>query len=416
MSYDLRIISTRQPETAAIADFLSTRRGQFSIEGNLKAGSGNLMVSTDKRGSSVPIFTLDGPFQVEVEDIDDALVGLVLAPQWLTEINITAASSQSELKLARSLGVNLAKLYQGAIYDPQEDTVVWPKRRPKLYKTPQSAESIDVVNLRWYLPYSKRDSETARLFIEIARKYLYECLPRRFGLFEPFQGKVENDDYTGFYLLWQEAAAKPYGDILHFSSAAPCFGGSASFSDPRDDMPRNVGAEKTVTLQVDIDGRSMRDPAWREAVTALFTKVSRKVGSFYAIAYVERGIEAKGRSLYFTGNSESYPLPRHDRWLGLPPVPAWLMWIGHPYTEAVRDSCEGHIAEGYDDGFLIRKSSEPSDIESLATDYPSFPRNLQAKLSEQTLSRQLASLFGANVLPSDDQMMDQPADLIPPLE
>ncbi|NNC78064.1 MAG: hypothetical protein HKN77_08895 [Woeseiaceae bacterium] len=416
MSYDLRIITTRQPEPVVVSDFLSSRRGHFLIDGNLEVGSGNLMVSAEKRGASVPIFTLDGPFKVEIEDIDDPLVGLVLAPQWLTEISIPAASTQSELKLARSLGVQLAKSFQGAIYDPQEDSVLWPKRRPKLYKTPQVAESINVIKLRWYLPYSKRDSHTAKLFVEFARKYLYECLPRRFGLFEPFQGKVKDDDYTGFYLLWQEAAAKPYGDILHFSSTAPCYGGSASFSDPRDDMPRNVGAEKVVKLQVDIDGRAMSDPAWRDAVTTLFTNFSRKVGSFYAIGYVERGIETKGRSLYYTGSSESYPLPRHNRWLGLPPVPAWLTWFGHPYNEAVRDSCKKHITEEYDAGFLIRKTTEPSDIETLAPDFPAFPVNLQAKLSEQTLSSEFASIFGANVLPSDDRMTDRAADLILPLE
>ena len=418
MSYDLRIVTTREPETIAVTDFLAGRRkgSQFRIDGHLQAASGNVVISKDKRGESVPIFTIDGPMRVETEDVDDQLLGLVLAPQWLVEINIPSASTQAEFRMARSLAIQLAKTFQGAAYDPQEDEVVWPKRRPKLYKTPQVAESIDVVNLRWYLPYSKRDSKTARLFVETARKYFYECLPRRFGLFEPFQGKVEDEDFNGFYALWEEAAAAPYGDMLHFKCSAPCYGGSVSFSDPRDDMPRNIDAAKMVKLQIDIDGRAMTDPARREAAVAFFQALARAAGSFHAIGYVEGGIETKGRTLYFTGNSETYPLPRHNRWLGIPAVPTWLTWYGHPYSEAVLSACDNHITDRFDEGFMIRASEEPLGIRSLPKDTPDIPSELRAKMSEQSLSGRLASIFGAKVKPTDDRMTDRPADVIPPLD
>ena len=418
MSYDLRIITTREPQTRAVSDFLSGRRSgsQYSIDGRLQAGSGNIVVSKEKRGESVPIFTLDGPFRIEIEDVDDPIVGLVLAPQWLIEINIPSASSQAEHRLARSLAVQLAKTFQGAVYDPQEDGVVWPKRRPRLYRTSKEAESIDVVNLHWYLPYSKRKSRTARLLVEIAERHFYECLPRRYGLFEPFQGKVEDGDFSGFYSLWDEAAAAPYGDILHFACSAPCYGGSASFSDPRDDVPENVGAANMVKLQVDIDGRAMADPAWREATVSFFHTLARATGSYYAIGYVESGIKAKGRTLYFTASSERYPLPRHNRWLGIPAVPTWMTWYGHPYAEMVQSACENHVTNRFDEGFLIRMSDEPRGIGSLPKNIPEIPSELRAKLSEQSLSGRLANIFRPNVLPTDDRMTDRPADLIPPLD
>lgn len=418
MSYDLRIITTREPQTPAVSDFLSGRRSgsQYSIDGRLSAGSGNIVVSKVKRGEPVPIFTLDGPFRIETEDIDDPLAGLVLAPQWLVEINVPSASSQAELRLARSLGVQLAKSFQGTVYDPQEDRVVWPKRRPKLYKTPQVAESIDVVNLRWYLPYSKRDSRTARLFVGIAQRHLYECLPRRYGLFEPFQGKVADGDFAGFYALWDEAAAAPYGDSLHFACSAPCYGGSASFSDPRDDMPRNVDAAKIMKLQVNIDGRAMADPAWREATVSLFRTLARVAGSFYAIGYVQSGIEAKGRTLYFTAGSETYPLPRHNRWLGIPAVPTWMTWYGHPYANMVQSACASHITSRFEEGFLLKASDEPLGIRALPKSFPEIATELRAKMSEQSLSGRLASISGPRVKPTDDRLTDRPADFIPPLD
>ena len=418
MSYDLRIVSTREPDTSAVSEFLSKRSasGPFRLDGRLHAGTGNIVVSKEKRGELVPVFTIDGPFHIEPEDVDDSLVDLVLAPQWLVEINVPSASSQAEFRLARSLGVHLSKAFQGATYDPQEDSVVWPKRRPKHYKTPRAADSISVVNLRWYLPYSKRDMRTAMLFVEIAQRHLYECLPRRYGLFEPFQGKVEDGDFSGFYALWEESAAAPYGDTVHFACSAPCYGGSVSFSDPRDDMPRNADAAKMVKLQVDIDGRALEGPAWRDATVSLFQAFARAAGSFYAIAYVESGIETMGRSLYFTGNSETYPLPRHNRWLGLPAVPSWLTWYGRPYAEIVRSGCEGYITSGFEEGFWFRASDEPLGILALPKDYPEIPLELRAKMSEQSLSGRLASIFGVDVKPTDDRMTDRPADFIPPLD
>ncbi|MEL7185222.1 MAG: hypothetical protein AAFN50_02160 [Pseudomonadota bacterium] len=418
MSYDLRIVSTSEPDTSAVSEFLSKRSAndRFRIDGCLKAGSGNVVVSKEKRGEFVPVFMLDGAFRIEVEDVDDSLVGRVLAPQWLIEINVPSASSQSELRLARSLGVYLSKAFQGAMYDPQEDDVVWPKKRPKHYKTPQGAESISVVNLCWYLPYAKRDRRTARLFVEVAQRHLYECLPRRYGLFEPFQGKVEDGDYGGFYALWDEAAAAPFGDMVHFACSAPCYGGSVSFSDPRDDMPRNVDAAKRVKLQVDIDGRALQDPAWRQATVALFQSLARATGSFYAIAYVETGVEAKGRSLYFTGESETYPLPRHNRWLGIPAVPSWLTWFGRPYADLVQSACESHITSRFEEGFLLRASDEPLGIRALPQNFPEIAVELQAKMSEHSLAGHRANFFGPVVKPTDDRMTDKPADFIPPLD
>ena len=171
-----------------------------------------------------------------------------------------------------------------------------------------------------------------------------------------------------------------------------------------------------VHLQVDIDGRAMADPAWRDAAVSFFSALARAAGAFYAIGYVESGIETKGRTLYFTGSSETYPLPRHSRWLGIPGVPTWLTWYGRPYAEAVQSACESYVTKRFDEGFLIRASDEPRRIGSLPKNTPKIPPELRAKISRQSLSGRLASLLQPKILPSGDHMTDTPADFIPPLD
>ena len=400
----------------AVSGFISGRRDsdQIVVEGELRVGSGNMALSKRKRGRLSPMFTLDGPFAVETEDVDDSILELVLSPKWLVEINIPSAASQAEFRLARLLGKQLAKLYQGVVHDAQANCVVWPKRRPKLYVTPQNEESIEVLNLCWYLPYSRRDTRTAKLFVDTVRKNLFECLPRRYGLFEPFQGKAEAENYDGFYALWDDAASAPYGDSLHFSSSAPCFGGHVSFSDPRDDVPRNLGAEKMVKVSVDIDGRALVDESWREAAVSLLCSFARVSCSFFAVGYIETGVGVKGRNLYFTGNSQRYPLPRHNRWLGLPSVPVWLTWFGYPYSDLVESADASKITNRFSEGFLWRSSEEALGIDALPEAPPEIPSELQAKLSDLTMSGRLASSSGPSDL-SDDRMFDRPADFIPEL-
>lgn len=102
MSYDLSIVTSLVPQMDALRAFLSKRQPNAAIEGNLRPRTGHAVVSVLKRSLPLPIFMIDGPFGIEVEDIPDDVATVVLAPQWLLEVNVPAASSSSDLRLAKA--------------------------------------------------------------------------------------------------------------------------------------------------------------------------------------------------------------------------------------------------------------------------------------------------------------------------
>lgn len=395
MSYDYRITTALAPETAAVRAFLGERLPDATIEGAIELPSGQIFVSVLKRSRPTPVLMIDAPAGLEPEDVEDEVVDFVLAPRWLSTVNVPGDASAADLRLAKALAAFLAREFRGVAFDPQDEVVLWPKKRVKAFSGGGSSETIDVVEMEWQMPYARRDRASAEKLIETLRTHCFECLPRRFGLFEPFQGKTEGGDFGPFLDLWEESAADPAGELLHFASTAPCFGGSVSFSDPRDDMVRaeSRGAEKTVSVKMSFDGRALADAVWRNAAVGLFTAVARNLNAFHAIAYVERDLIASRNRLAYTGHSERYPLPGGNRWHGIPPVPAWLTWFGPPYAARVRESCGGHITGEYPEGFLMRHGEEPAAIDALLDRYPALPVALLARLDERTVSRTRASGF-----------------------
>jgi hypothetical protein len=60
-----------------------------------------------------------------------------------------------------------------------------------------------------------------------------------------------------------------------------------------------------------------------------------------------------------------------NRWLGIPPVPAWLTWFGRPYAPLVRDAFARDV-RGYAQG-LARPTNEPVGLAALADRRPNYP-------------------------------------------
>ena len=93
------------------------------------------------------------------------------------------------------------------------------------------------------------------------------------------------------------------------SAKRPCFGGNISFPDKRDKF-RPPGAERSIHLSMDFDGRALHaDAAWCETIVQLFVELARKLKAFYAIGYVQRNVIVR-RSVWFDGQSEPSPTLR----------------------------------------------------------------------------------------------------------
>ncbi len=145
--------------------------------------------------------TVDGPHHVEIDDLPEVLAAAVLAPRFLVEMSTPAAATEAARKRALKQARALAERFQGAVYDPQEDAVLWPRRSAKRWAAPAGEERIRVVDLDWYLP-GRPDRELAGRLLALLRATCPEALPRRYGDYEPLQHRLE-DGELGFVDFWR---------------------------------------------------------------------------------------------------------------------------------------------------------------------------------------------------------------------
>jgi hypothetical protein len=333
MSYDLEVVTRLKPLAKHFEEFPSS--------------------------SHEYCFLVDGPFVVELEDLDEQVIASVLDPQWLTQFSVPAACSDSDLKLAKQLAKHIADACHGSVYDPQLDKVIWPRQSRRRFVTPRKAreERIKLLNLDWYLPASQSSVDTAKLFLQILRKICPEALPRRFGTFEPFQHRLDAGDES-FLSVWAEVSRDKTGDMFFWKAKKPFDSGYVCFPDQRE--PQIIGAKRPIHLSIDVDNRALEgNAAWCETVVNLFIEVARKLRAFYANGSVGRNVTVRGRW-----------------WLGLPPAPTWLVWFGAGYRNALEASLEDRVSVNTPQGILLRHGAAPLDIDQLSGVFPSLPQSL----------------------------------------
>jgi hypothetical protein len=319
----------------------------------LAGEAGNVLVLRRKRDDRIPILTVDGPFRVESDDLADPVVDAVVAPRWVVQLSIPAGRTKGDEKLALRLARHFAEAFGGGVYDPQQDAVVWPRRR-RQYRPAAAEERIRLVNVEWFVPPSRAQALPEK-WLELAGSLLKEALPRRYGTFEPLQHRIDESGLEGFSTFWREQGESPYGGDFFWTATPPCFGGSAFFPDPREPGPRWASAAaRYIGLSADFDGRALeRDEPWREAVAALFLELAAGVGAFYAAGYVKRNVIAKRGQIWHDQDTESLHLSRRW-WEGLPPHPTWLAWFGDPYRSMVESAVRDHVTEERPEGLLHR--------------------------------------------------------------
>jgi hypothetical protein len=229
---------------------------------------------------------IDGPFEVEPADLDEALAAAVLAPRWLLQVS-------GDRDGARRLGREIAERHGGAAYDRQEDAVFFPRGTPKRVPAGK-AEKTSIVRLEWTL--AEWEPAPAALIAALTR-HAREGLPRRYDDVEPPQHRFENP--AAF------AAFARDHDAFWFASR-PFFGGYSSPERQR--------------LIVQLDRRVISaDERWREAVVGLFAAVAETAGATGAEAYAERNwlVSANNRLSMYAGDLE-----KDNR------GPTWLEWDG----------------------------------------------------------------------------------------
>jgi hypothetical protein len=358
MSYDLRVATHSQPDAGLIED-LARDRGA-GVE-----GSDPLIVRRSGSG-----FTIDvsGAVRCEVEDLDDELAAAVLAARWLTEISLAYDAPKADMTLARTLARGLAQACDGAALDPQEDGLLWPRGRAPRYRPPAKEDRIPVLNLIWVLTGWDADDLPER-WLRIVQRRVPEAAPVRYGDFEPLQERMEAGQESEFVRFWREHQSRVF-----WSCQRPFDGGSFSAPDERArewDEPGLLAC----ALRAELDARALEEAPWRDAVVDLFTDVADELDAVYAAAYVGRDVLASTRGLAYDDQSESFAdfsLLR-SRWLGVPPVPAWLSRFGPAYQERLHG-----IGEPVGDGIFLRIGERARAVPEVEREFPQLPPEILA--------------------------------------
>jgi hypothetical protein len=347
MSYDVQVFGRRQVELSA--DFV--------------AGSPGLVLGRDGRvlrgRRATYSFTVDGPFEVEPEDVPEEVLAHVLEPRWMWAI-LVEGSSLAEIPHAVRFARRLAKAVEGAALDQQTGEVLATVASRATVAPPKDTR-IDLFELQWYAFADSVPSDPVDDWIELCGRYLPEALPRRYGEYEPLQHRLDGD---GPELLRELVRTD---EDPFFVGTKPCLDGS---------FFRN---EDILTVRLSLQGAAIRDPGWQAGVRRLFVAYAERRAAFLAIGEIVGGVLWNGRSAsYDTKVQDTFSLSRRDeRWVGLTPYPVWWSWYGEPYRPMVEEHLDREEVTAYPTGLFHQAGPEPRRRKRLSDPLPAELRAIQ---------------------------------------
>jgi hypothetical protein len=380
VSHDLLVATRTRPKRELLAAFAAGHAAEPTTADGFRSGSNTLLTLPGGEGRTIDV---DGPNRVELDDLPDDLAGVVPRANWLVEIHVPAASQPDILGTALDLAIHLARSTDGAVFDPQEDRIVWPSGVTPMPRG-SSEMRIRVVELDWFVPASVVPPDAALQWLALAERMARAALPVRFGGYEPFQGRIDRDGAEAFVRAWRDEAAVPVGGTLHWTASEGGLGGSVRFPDTRRELrPARLG--RVMRLSADFDARPLhRDPAQCEVLVEFFAAVAEAFGAAFAAGSVTRDtIMRRGRT-FADQRTEVPPMPRASWWVGLPALPSWLTWYGPAYRDLVAVALPATLTSAPDGGLLVRHGAEPMDMDELQRVASPLPAELMTRRRDGT--------------------------------
>ncbi|WP_156688748.1 hypothetical protein [Mycobacterium sp. Marseille-P9652] len=347
MSYDLTVYAAdglREKQLEALVE---------SIPGLAVGDSGDHRVTVLRGKREAHAFTVFGPHELEARDIPDDVVAHVLDPTTSWHV-VAAGGDTTDVRPARRFAKALAHAAGGVAVDEQTDDILGPRRIRKTARPP--AGSVRILDLRWYSPASAPYAPNA--WIETAKRFLPEALPRRFGNAYPLEHRLDRDGDDRFI--------STYCDVAWFDATFPCLDGGL--------YPNEW--DRILVDRLRLVAEPLEDPRWRNTVRRFFVEYARRRGSVLATGEVLRGHRLSGPADPDCDLSASLRGP--DGILGLPANPIWWTWLGNDYLPLAGSFLPAGQATRYDEGALYVPIERPADRAELARRPDPFPKWLRA--------------------------------------
>ncbi|MBG6054577.1 hypothetical protein IWX81_000967 [Salinibacterium sp. CAN_S4] len=372
MSYDLTVYGDRSLSRGDLTDIVKAAPDMDVAE----EAEQHIAVTRGKRASYC--FTVDGPFDVEPEDVPEELATVAIGVTVMYQV-LVEGSADLSIPHALRFSKRLAASVNGAMID-QQTGAMWSGKTNRTVTRPKVNERIDLIEITWHFPHDARD--LASLYMRTARKYLPEALPRRFGEFEPLQHKLETLGDSGF----ADAADKSTG-LLNWKGSFPVTDGNLA-TRHWDGSPRALP-----TFSLSLERSAFEEEKWRNALRSLFVEFGRKGHAFFASAEVTRNVLWSGRSVWYDGKEEyRYSLTGRAGWMGLPPYPVWWALFGREYVPLVLPHVASENEAQSGQALFNAWSDAPMDRDALGAMLPTvgFLRRARAPwLPRELISTQL---------------------------
>lgn len=364
MSYDLQVFGRAPLEAAdvrAIGDALKGAR----VVGDVAAGG--FVVERRDRGEFDYAFNVDRPLRVDSEDVPEEVISAAAGIRWTYQLTVEGSTGPA-IELARRFARELARRSEGVVFDPQEDPVVWPRGGRRKFK-PEPARKIDLVRFQWFVRREDSTPDLAALVLDLVRSHLPEALPRKFGSFEPLQGRLDETGSEGFLAAWH---AEPM--MLIWQGTSPCLGGLMHGLGDDLTWARYGGEHPVGSVELSFDGRAFLRSSWREDAVELFAELAERLPAFFAHAEVDRMVGYRRENVWYEADTVTNPgLVVRSVWMGLPSFYVWLAWFGELYRPLVECSVPSALADVRGTGLLLRTSEMPATD---PTDKPTRGRRL----------------------------------------
>jgi hypothetical protein len=368
MSYDLLVATAKRPPKDVIEAFGAAAGLDLALEGQF--GKGNVLVT--RRGNGGRDIDIDGPSRTEPDDLPDDLAGSVRRPAWLVEIHLLGGFEASSDVWAFDLAISMARVGNGAVYDPQTDKVIWPTGVVPRARG-SKVERFNIVEIEWIVPWSRLPAHAPSFLLAVLRDVWPEAVPVRFGTYEPMQGRLDRDGDEAFASVWrEEVEGQGWGGSIIVTGTRPVLGGYISIPDRR-----ALQAVTCLSIHLTVDARPLyRDPATADQFAERLVTIAERLTALYADATVRRNWILRGARLDSDGDTEywSESLNRGGRWGGLPPSRPWVAWYGPEYAPLLAATFDGHVRT-HGEALVVRFGREPADSTMLA-DSPRVPIEL----------------------------------------
>lgn len=329
MSYDLLVYSARGLTLSDLEELVEASPS-LAIGESRPASEGEpafLMVARGQRRTYC--FTVEGLWELDPEDVPVEVTAAVLGPRFLYQVISEGTEEDAATAHAVRFARKLAKEAGGAVYDVQTGEV-WPKKSARSPVPPRKEMQTDIVEVQWHIPAVDCPKDLAARFLEVAHRYLPEALPRRYGVYEPFQGRFEKDGDEGFLGY---CASRPGSIVLH-TGTYPVGLGMIELPEFR----RQMGV---VSLTLDREPLKAGGP-WLNALQKLFVEFCLESKCAFGSAEVLRNYTWTSRWFASNRSSEKAAVPSYfGKWTGLPAYPQWLAWYGPDYAELIGPHLHG---------------------------------------------------------------------------